>query len=121
MTLRKMDDAPRDGTPILVRYEWRACAVSEREAGYAVVFWQRELKAWHVFTGAGDFDSEMFWPTCVGWMSLPSTDLTAPCPVVEARIQGMREGFVIAMDASWKGRGQERLDAAIAELREGKR
>jgi hypothetical protein len=66
-----MEDAPRDGTPVLVRYEWRACAVSQVEVGHAVVFWQHE--AWHIFTGAPDLESEMFWPTCTGWQPVLTT------------------------------------------------
>jgi tRNA G26 N,N-dimethylase Trm1 len=52
--------------------------------------------------------------------------LSAPSPIVEARIEGMREGFEIAethAEATSFGAAfvtaQERLDAAIHAIREG--
>jgi hypothetical protein len=61
--------------------------------------------------------------------ALQSAGLSAPSPVVEARIQGMREGATIALDAiDTDGTGTciddrelsfRALDVAIAAIREG--
>jgi hypothetical protein len=62
------------------------------------------------------------------WQPLPSTDLTAPCPVVEAEIRGMERAMDMAHShfQPWRHENQMldavdvAVDAAIAELREGK-
>jgi hypothetical protein len=114
MTWRTMESVPRDGTRVLVI----ATAPGPRVA----------IAHWDGYTWDDGRDNVK--PT--HWQPLPSTDLTAPCPVVEARIQGMREGFHLAYDRTGTeciacGEDLEyddacsALDAAIAELREGKR
>jgi hypothetical protein len=119
MTWRTMESAPRDGTYVLLRMPGYALA--------EVCCWASGRDRWQDVMG--DYVNE---PT--HWQPLPSTDLTAPCPVVEARIQGLREGMEIAQDnacaepanlgdcpdINWDD-ADAALLAAIAELREGKR
>jgi hypothetical protein len=115
MTWGTMESAPRDGTYVLLRMPGYALA--------EVCCWASRRDRWQDVMG-----SYVNEPT--HWQPLPSTDLTAPCPVVEARIQGLRDGYRIPRMHGWSSpcgpivnwdRADAALDAAIAELREGER
>lgn len=71
MTWRSIESAPRDGTPVLVYYEFRACQASDVETGCAVAFWLPRTGTWEVFTGGGDFESDTLWATPTHWQSPP--------------------------------------------------
>lgn len=119
MTWCAMDSAPRDGTRVLVRYE--------KCAGYfdVVEAYTTNGETWRMRGCCSRV-------IALGWQPLPSADLSAPSPIVEAEIRGMRTGFEIARehlapvyphselpDLQWD-HSIEALDTAITALREGR-
>jgi hypothetical protein len=110
MTWKSMDSAPTDGTRVLVRYEKCAGYFDVAEC-YAEDYTNRGATTWRM-RGC----STRVVPT--HWQPLSSTDLSAPSPIVEAEIRGMRAGFAIARSGAWAD-VEHHLDTAIHALREG--